>query len=71
MATQPHIPWIVSLAVYSPLGGREFDTMEGLVSHPSSIELLWQACQNLVGYSWYSIPFHGLCTYSSANTTHS
>ena len=40
-------------------------------AHPSSIELLWQVCQNLAGYSWYSIPFHGLCTSSSANTTHS
>ena len=40
-------------------------------AHPSSTELLWQVCQNLAGYSWYSISFHGLCTSSSANTAHS
>ena len=40
-------------------------------THPSSIESLWQICQNLVGCSWYSTPFHGLGTSSSANTTHS
>ena len=56
------------VAVY---GVAESPTWLSNWAHPSSIELLWQVCQNLVGCSWYSIPFHGLCTSSSANTTHS